>query len=665
MRDEKQTLSLQFAELEALRLKVAQLESASSIGKISTKKLRESEERFRQLFENISSGVAVYEVLDNGNDFIFRDFNKSAEKIDNIEKEKVVGKSVLQLFPGVKEFGLFEVFQRVWRTGQPEHHPVSMYEDNRIVGWRKNYIFKLPDGDIVAVYDDVTREKQFEEKLKTINKAIEQSPAAVVITDREGSIEYVNPKFTALTGYTFEEVSGKNPRILQSGEMLQDFYEQLWQTIISGEEWRGEFLNKKKDGRLYWEDASISPVINEHGGITNFVAVKEDITEKKKLWLQLIEAKEKAEESDRLKSCFLANISHEIRTPMNGILGFSRLLREPLLSGEEKEQYIELIHESGKRMLSIINNLIDISRIETGELSLYPGKTSVNEIIEKIHADFFEQAQGKCISFSAEAGLSAKESLIITDKVRLSQVLSHLVGNALKYTHEGEVAFGYKKDDGMLEFYVRDTGIGIPDDQQGKIFEHFRQVSLDATREYEGAGLGLSLSKKLVEMLGGTIRVDSAPGKGSTFFFTIPYDSLLVSNAQLRIDMQEDGNSSFLSGLAVLVVDDDSISRLLLKGILSSRKVNVILAKNGKEAVEKVQKVPGIRIVLMDMKMPVMNGYEATSRIKEIRPELPVIAQTAFADPEEKEVAKEAGCDVVLSKPINSSELLAEIQRYV
>ena len=665
MRDEKQALSLQFAELEALRLKVAQLESVGSICKATTQKIRESEERFRQLFENISSGVAVYEVLDNGNDFVFRDFNKSAEKIETIARKDVIGKSVLQLFPGVKEFGLFEVFQRVWRTGQPEHHPVSMYEDERVVGWRENYIFKLPDGDIVAVYDDVTREKQFEEKLKTINKAIEQSPAAVVITDREGNIEYVNPKFTALTGYTLEEVSGKNPRILQSGEMLQDFYQRLWQAILSGKEWRGEFLNRKKNGELYWEDASISPVINEQGRITNFVAVKEDITEKKKLWGQLIDAKEKAEESDRLKSCFLANISHEIRTPMNGILGFSKLLREPLLSGKEKEQYIELIHESGKRMLSIINNLIDISRIETGELSLYPDKTSVNKIIEKIHADFFEQAQEKNLTFSAEAGLSAKESLIVTDKVRLSQVLSHLVGNALKYTREGEVVFGYRKEGEMLEFYVRDTGIGIPDDQQGKIFEHFRQVSLDATREYEGAGLGLSLSKKLVEMLGGTIRVDSIPGKGSSFYFTIPYDSHLVSNPLLKQDMQEDTNGMFFSGLPVLVVDDDSISRLLLKGILSNQKVNVILAKNGKEAVEKVQKVPDIRIVLMDMKMPVMNGYEATSRIKEIRPELPVIAQTAFTDPEEKAAAKKAGCDVVLAKPINSSELLAEIQRYV
>ncbi len=664
MRDEEKTLSQLLEELSALRLRVSELENAIAVCGEQDRKLKESEERFRQLFENIGSGVAVYDVLDNGNDFVFKDLNKSAERIDKFSKNDVIGKSVLKLFPGIKDFGLFDVFKRVWRTGQPEHHPVSMYEDQRIVGWRDNYVFRLPEGEIVAVYDDVTREKQVGEKLKIISKAVEQTPAVVVITDRDGNIEYVNPKFTALTGYSPEEALGENPRILKSGEMQQDVYEDLWQTILAGREWRGEFLNKKKNGELYWENASISPVINERGDIAHFVAVKEDVTEKKKLWSQLVEAKEKAEESDRLKSCFLANISHEIRTPMNGILGFSTLLKEPLLSGEEKEQYIELIHESGKRMLSIINNLIDISRIETGELSLYPGTTSINEVIENVYVSFNELAKEKGVSFSYEVGLSAKDSVVVTDKARLSQVLSHLVDNALKYTSEGAVSFGYKKSNEMLEFYVRDTGIGIPDDQQVKIFERFRQVSLDATREYEGAGLGLSLSKKFVEMLGGSMRVDSTPEKGSAFYFSLPYNGFLKSSNRLKKNTEEDLNA-FPSGFTILVVDDDSISRLLLKGVLSGQQVKVILAENGKEAVEKVETEPDIHVVLMDMKMPVMNGYEATSRIKEIRPDLPVIAQTAFADPSEKETAKKAGCDVVLAKPINSEELLAEVQRYI
>ena len=661
-KDEEKTFSQLVAELGELRQRVSELEKTESVCRVFTRKLKESEERFRQFFENISSGVAVYDAQDDGNDFVFKDFNKSAERIDKIGKKDVIGKGVLELFPGIKNFGLFGVLQRVWKTGKPEHHPVSMYKDKRIAGWRDSYVFKLPGGEIVAVYNDVTREKQFEEKLKVISRAIEQNPVAVVITDHEGSIEYVNPKFTDLTGYSQEEVLGKNPRILQSGELSQDFYEELWRVILSGKEWQGEFHNKKKNGELYWESASISPVINEKGIITNFVAVKEDITEKKKLWNQLVDAKEKAEESDRLKSCFLANISHEIRTPMNGILGFSALLREPLLSGEEKEQYTRLIQESGKRMLSMINNLIDISRIEIGELSLSPGATNVNEIIENIYASFREQARQKGISFSFGADLLAKESVIVTDKARLNQVLSHLVGNALKYTREGEVAFGYKKAGKMLEFYVRDTGIGIPKDQQGKIFERFRQVSLDATCEYEGAGLGLSLSKKIVEMLGGTISVDSTPGEGSIFNFSLPYTPFQSKNSWSQ---EAKEGHSFPAGFTILVADDDSISRLLLKGILSSQNATVLLAENGRKAVEKVETEPAINVVLMDMKMPVMNGYEATVRIKEIRSDLPVVAQTAFAGPGEKEAAKNAGCDEVLSKPINPEKLLEEIQRYV
>lgn len=664
MNDEEKTLSRLCEELSVLRQKVAELESAAAIGRKQNLKQGVGEEPFRQLFENIGNGVAIYDARDEGNDFVFRDFNKSAEKIDKISREEVVGKSVQECFPSIKKFGLFAVLQRVWRTGVPQHHPVSMYEDKRIVGWRENYVFKLPGGEIVAVYDDVTREKQYEEKLKLAVRAIEQNSATVVFTDRDARIEYVNPKFTELTGYSAREAIGKNPKILQSGQMPRELYEELWQTILAGKEWQGEFLNKKKNGDLYWERASISPIVNDHGAITHFVAVKEDITEKKKLWDELVTAKEKAEESDRLKSCFLANISHEIRTPMNGILGFSALLKEPRLSGEEKEQYIALIHESGKRMLSIINNLIDISRIETGEMSLNPGTTSINAVLENIHACFNKQAQQKGLSFSCEIGLSARNSVTVTDKTKLSQILSHLVGNALKYTSEGEVVFGYKKNGEMLEFYVRDTGIGIPRDHQSKIFERFRQVSLDATREYEGAGLGLSLSKKFVEMLGGSMWLHSTPGKGSTFYFTLPYTGFSNSKAQSEKDTEKE-YSQFPEGVTILVVDDDSISRLLLKGVLSGQRAKVILAENGKEAVEKVEQEPDIRVVLMDMKMPVMNGYEATSRIKEIRPNLPVIAQTAFADLDESKAARDAGCDVVLPKPINSEELLAEILRYV
>ena len=296
-------------------------------------------------------------------------------------------------------------------------------------------------------------------------------------------------------------------------------------------------------------------------------------------------------------------------------------------------------------------------------MGLHPVETTVNEVLENIYEFFAPQAKEKGLSISYQCGLSASESVITTDKTRFSQILSNIVNNALKYTGEGGVEFGYKKNGGMLEFFVRDTGIGIPDEQQDKIFERFRQVSLDATREYEGAGLGLSLCKTFVEMLGGTIRVDSVPGEGSVFYFTLPYDYSLDGQAQSG-KSDKRSNVIFRPGFMILVVDDDSISRLLLKGVLAGRKANVLVAENGKEAVEKVENEPGIQVVLMDMKMPVMNGYEATKCIKQSQPDLPVIAQTAFVSPSEKEAAMVAGCDAVLPKPIDTGELLTMIQRF-
>ena len=517
---------------------------------------------------------------------------------------------------------------------------------------------------IISTVRDVRERRKAEEDLRKISTAVTQSPATVVITDVEGNIEYVNPKFTELTGYSLQEVRGENPSLLQSGSMSPEFYAELWETILAGKEWRGEFLNRKKNGDLYWEEAIISPVKNDRSEITNFVAVKEDVTEKKKLWMELVTAKEKAEESDRLKSRFLANISHEIRTPMNGILGFSELLKEPQLSGEEKEQYIDLIHESGRRMLNIINDLIDISRIEAGEIRIHRDETNVKIVLDNVRAFFASRARKKGLSLGCSTGVPARESVILTDSSRLHQVLSNLVQNAIRYTEKGGVEFGCGKNDGMLEFYVRDTGIGIPDDLREKIFERFRQGSPGGAHVQEGAGLGLSLSRAFVEMLGGSIWVDSEPGKGSTFYFTLPCVRP-ESGAASRGKPGKEAGTAFSPDVVILVVEDDSTNRLLLQTVLKNRNATVVLAENGCEAVDRVQSEPAIDVVLMDMKMPVMNGYEATRRIKKLRPSLPVIAQTAFASLSERGAVLSAGCDAVLSKPLDLDELLETIRSFM
>ena len=513
---------------------------------------------------------------------------------------------------------------------------------------------------VIGLLRDVTDRKLTETQLLKLSAAVEQSPAVVVITDPHGNVEYVNPMFTLLTGYAAEEVKGKNPRMLQSGLMPQSLYEELWKTILSGGIWRGEFQNRKKNGELFWETAVISAIRNKNSVITNFVAVKEDITEKKQYWNELITAKEKAEESDRLKSAFLANISHEIRTPMNGILGFSDLLKEPHLSGKEQAEFIDLIQQSGKRMLNLINDLIDISRIEAGETIVHISETSVNKLLGDLNDFFKPEADKKGLRLSCFAGLPDNESIIETDRSKLHQILSNLVQNALKFTRSGGIDVGYTKKGEMLEFYVIDTGIGIPDDMKKQIFDRFRQADNTLTRNHEGAGLGLSISMAYVAILGDAIRVESEEGKGSTFFFSLPYNPpppLVILSAA------KDPSPPLLShsALCILIAEDDAVCRLVLEMQLKTDNITILSAVNGQEAVELVRCHPEINLVFMDIKMPVMNGFDATRHIKQFRPDLPVIAQTAFTSSEDREKAIKAGCDYVITKPIKKSELHALI----
>ncbi len=470
----------------------------------------------------------------------------------------------------------------------------------------------------------------------------------------------MNPAFSLLTGYSLEEVKGKNPRIFQSGMMPKDVYENLWKTILSGGTWQGEMQNKKKNGEFYWETAVISAIRNENDEITNFVAVKEDITEKKKLWSDLLAAKEKAEESDRLKSAFLANISHEIRTPMNGILGFSELLKEPQLSGKEQQEYIALIQQSGDRMLNLINDLIDISRIDAKEVALHITETSLNKIMHDLCAFFKPEAEKKGLRVNCSRGLSESESVIETDAQKLEQVLVNLIQNALKFTNEGHIDIGYARNGSMLEFFVADTGIGIPHEMTENVFDRFRQVDNSRTRLHEGAGLGLSISKGFVEMLGGKIWVEPADGGGSRFLFTIPYHPLGVGKKSKHEESAQvvPDSSAPEPGQTILIAEDDDISRLFLKNSLKMKNMTLLFAVNGQDAVELVERYPEIDLVLMDIKMPVMNGYDATRLIKEMRPGLPVIAQTAFTSAEERKKAGEAGCDAFITKPVKKNELL-------
>ena len=553
-------------------------------------------------------------------------------------------------------------------NGEIEHYKCECRMKHKNGHWvwvldRGKLLARTPDGKplrMLGTHSDITDRKLAIDQLKILSAAVEQSPAVVVITDAQGTIAYVNPMFTELTGYSAEEVKGKNPQILQSGLTPKSVYDELWKTILSGSIWRGEWQNKKKNGELFWESAVISAIQNQEGVITSFVAVKEDITEQKKMLAELIAAKEHAEESDRLKSAFLANISHEIRTPMNGIIGFSELLKEPHLTGEEQVEYVDLIQQSGRRMLNLINDLIDISRIEAGETKLQITPTPVNKVLRDLHAFFMPAISQKKLQLRSTPGLPDAESIIETDNGKLAQILTNLLQNALKFTVTGSIDFGYTRQGTTLEFYVIDTGIGIPDKMQEKIFDRFRQVDNTLTRNHEGSGLGLSITKAYVEMLGGKLSVRSAEGAGSIFTFTLPYNP--VKTSDLSSPVQPSLLNPKLSGLGtqpcILIVDDDAVSRVLLVKTLQRENMTVLTAVNGQEAIDQVRHHPEISLVLLDLQLPLLNGYEAATAIKQHRPELPVIAQSAFTSKEDKQKARQAGCNTYITKPINKTELL-------
>ena len=376
-----------------------------------------------------------------------------------------------------------------------------------------------------VIIHDVTSKKQAEKKLMLLNKAIDQSPLSIFITNSLGDLEYVNKKYTELTGYSNVEAIGSLPYVLEAGTHARKDYKKLWGTISSGKDWSGEILNIKKNGTAFWENVMLSPMVSGTGQITNYIGIKEDITEQRRMIQEIINAKERAEESDRLKSAFLANMSHEIRTPLNVILGYANILTsEDDLSEDDKTELTSIISKSSEELLQVINDVLDAAKLETNQIKIERKPVELQPLFaelvdhfnKKIKAENKEHIQLDLLPFKAPRTM-------ITDDKRLFQIFSNLLNNSIKFTNEGRISFGInkiKKD--KIEFIVSDTGIGIPESAESAIFAPFRQAETTITRLYGGAGLGLSITKKLLDLMGGNILFHSEKGKGTTFLFSVP-----------------------------------------------------------------------------------------------------------------------------------------------
>jgi PAS domain S-box-containing protein len=384
----------------------------------------------------------------------------------------------------------------------------------------------VPNFDVIQSFAHIaalsTKRIKAEEQVKLLDRGIEQSPVLVVITNKDAKIQYVNPYFCKVTGYDFDELIGRNPRILNSGQNPPNTFKDMWEHLNNGKVWTGELLNKKKNGSLYWESVVISPITDINGNITNYIAVKIDITELKKMTIEIIEQKQKAEENDKLKTAFLQNMSHEFRTPLNGILGFTQLLQQTEISESERLNYASIIQLSGKRLLEIVNNVMEISKIETNQVVVNYSNLLICDVLNEKYLFYKPILDSKGLEFKLILPNNLDKLQINSDEQKIHQILNNLIGNAIKFTEIGYIELGLFESEDFIKIYIKDTGIGIPEFQHQRIFERFYQGETKLSRNYEGAGLGLSICRGFVDLLGGVLGVESSLGNGSLFYFTLP-----------------------------------------------------------------------------------------------------------------------------------------------
>lgn len=523
----------------------------------------------------------------------------------------------------------------------------------------KDRLFRLPLAvrSVLKLREEKNSASKAEEKIYRLLTAIEQTSAQIIVTSSTRKIEYVNKRFTEITGFIPEDVIGKDAGIftpeISGCPSIQD-------SLNKGEVFRGEVLSKKKDGSLFWELVSITPIKTEDNKILNFVAVKEDITQQKMLEKELIEARDKAEESDKLKEAFLQNLSHEIRTPLNAIVGFSHLIYSDTEHGfsESQKDYASIIQRSSNQLLSIVSDILTVASIETGQERVTLSSVDIHAMINHLWDIFKPLADQKNLKLTLTNEISEKDFVIVTDETKITQILTNLLNNAFKFTLQGEIELKYYIVENKIEFLIKDTGIGIDKESIDIIFERFRQASHTVQSNFGGTGLGLSISKSFAKMLGGDIWVKSENGKGSEFYLNIPNCSNKNKPSLKESHFIELNNKP----ITILIAEDEIDNFLLIRAYLDTENVVILRAENGYEAFKICESNPQIKLVLMDIKMPVMDGITSFKQIRKIRENLVIVAQTAYALEKDKTEFLEIGFDYYISKPIKKGDLLKIIK---
>ncbi len=517
---------------------------------------------------------------------------------------------------------------------------------------------------------EMTERQRAEAQLHTLWSAVQQSPTVVMITDPNGAIEYVNPRFEVLTGYAAAEAVGQNPRLLKSGVHPREFYADLWRTLLAGQTWRGEICDRKKNGESFWKLATIAPVRNPAGEIVHFVSLEEDITERRRIMEELRQARDAAEAASRAKSAFLANMSHEIRTPMNAVLGYAQLLQQRPTLPPDVQEKLAIINRSGEHLMSLINAVLEMSKIEAGRMVVEPVRFDLPALLGELAGVFRLRAETNGLDFVV-AGADALPRHVEGDQAKIRQVLMNLLGNAFKFTTRGRVELRVTTRHGLdgavwLQAEVQDTGMGIPPEEQDLLFQPFQQTSSGQNLQ-SGTGLGLAISRQYARLMGGDLTVASRPGHGSTFWFEVPVR--VVANASASVSAARRRVVGLAPGqpvIRVLVVDDNSESRNWLGELLGLVGFAVVEAADGREAIRAWESWKP-QLVLTDLRMPGTDGYEVARRIKASAggSDTVILALTAAVFEKDREAVIAAGASDVLTKPVDKDLLFNRIRAHL
>ena len=674
--------------------------------KVAEAALAESEVRFRRLFEDSAEAILIIE------DAYFADCNLAAAKMLGFaHPSEVRGLDPVALSPPFQPDG------RNSRAKSAETIALTFTLGTHIFEW----VYRRGDGSeflaevmltpiyhsdrrqIHAVWRDITERARVREQLALQGTALQAAANAIVITDRQGVVEWVNPAFTALTGFSSAEAIGKNLRALvRSGEQSEETYRALWQTILAGQTWHGEMLNRRKDGSIYSEEQTITPVPGSNGEVEHFVAIKQDITSQRRAMAELeeyqvhleeivagrtaelndankrlVEAKLAAEAASKAKSAFLANTSHEIRTPLNAIIGLTHLLQRDVQEPRQRAR-VEKVGASAQHLLDLINDVLDLSKIEAGRLVLEHTAFSLAQVCAIVDAQLRERAADRGLQWFVQLDPRLQVSLQ-GDPLRLGQVLLNFASNAIKFTEHGSVTLAARLlaatgDILHIRFEVRDTGIGMTTEQRSRMFQAFEQADVSTTRKYGGTGLGLAICRWIANAMGGRVGVDSAAGVGSSFWLEAKFPLASAAAAPACVEPAQrvverpavEGGLEDCAGMCILLVEDNPINQEVASDLLNSVGLATELAQNGAEAVAMAS-AREYALIMMDVQMPVMDGLEATALIRRMPryAAIPILAMTANVFDDDKRACLAVGMNDFVPKPVNPQALYAALRRWL